>query len=86
MKADFTIAGLRKRLTSEQVVRKLRNIEPGAVRTHGVRVHGTVYPAKEAFAIVTGLDPLDFNTIQARTLFRRLGFQVIRVPKKARRS
>lgn len=85
MKADFTISGLRKRLTSEQVERRLRHVEPEAVRTHAVKVHGRLYPVKQAFALATGLDPLDFNTIQARTQFMRLGFQVVRVPTKRRK-
>ena len=44
-----------------------------------MRVEGVLYPIKEAFATVSGLDLLDFNTNQARNWFRKLGFEVLRV-------
>lgn len=86
MEFRFTFGGSPKRITTDQALRKLRNLEPGPVRTHGVKIRGVTYPVKEAFAKVTGLDPLDFNTNQARSVFKRLGFQVVRLPKKGRRS
>jgi hypothetical protein len=33
---------------------------------------------KKAFAAVTGIDVLDFNTITARKAFAQLGFKVVR--------
>ena len=79
MKQEFTIGGKRLHLTRDKVVSVLRGIPPGTVQTHGVEVNGLTYPVKEAFAHVTGLDLLDFNTIQARNAFLRLGFKVVRV-------
>ena len=67
------------RVTSDEVVEKLRGAKPGVIRTHAVRVGGVLYPIKEAFATVSGLDLLDFNTNQARNWFRKLGFEVMRV-------
>lgn len=48
----------------------------GPVRQHAVEINGALYPVKEVFARVTGLDVLDFNTVQARTTLRRLGFRL----------
>lgn len=67
-------------MTSDDVVRKLRGVKPGRVHQHAVKVQGIYYPVKEAFARVTGVDLLDFTTNTARSAFKRLGFEVIRVP------
>jgi hypothetical protein len=75
---EFTIGGKRVMITSSQVVAALRGTEPGPIQTHAVEISGLLYPVKEAFARVTGLDLLDFNTNQARSIFRRLGFKVVR--------
>ncbi len=79
MKQEFIIGGKRFSLTADQVVSSLRESEAGSVQTHAVEIDGVTYPIKEALARVTGLDLLDFNTNQARSVFRRLGFKVVRV-------
>jgi hypothetical protein len=80
MELEFTIAGQKRRLTTQDVIRKLKGVSPGTIQTHAVEVEGVLHPMKEAFARATGLDLLDFNTNQARRIFRRLGFRVLRVP------
>jgi len=79
MKQEFTIGGKRLHLTRDKVVSALRGIAPGPIQTHAVEINGRTYPVKEALSVVTGLDLLDFNTNQARSVFRRLGFKVVRV-------
>ena len=79
MKQEFIVAGKRIHLTNDKVVSTLRDIAPGLIQTHAVKINGITYPVKEALALVTGLDLLDFNTNQARSIFRRLGFKVVRV-------
>ena len=68
-------------MNTNDVIRKLRDRKPGPIRTHAVNVEGVLHPVKEAFAEVTGLDLLDFNTYTARNAFKRLGFEVVRVSK-----
>ena len=79
MEVEFTVAGVRKSLRSEMVVRRLKDVNPGPIGSHAVEIGGVLYPVKEAFALVTELDLLDFNTNQARNVFKRLGFKVSRV-------
>lgn len=79
MKQEFIVGGKRIYLTSDKVVSTLRDIAPGLIQTHTVEINGLTYPVKEALAHVTGLDLLDFNTNQARRIFQRLGFKVVRV-------
>lgn len=81
-----TVGGRHARVTSDDVVQKLRGVRFGEIRTHAVRVEGVLYPIKEAFAAVSGLDRLDFNTNQARNWFRKLGFEVVRVEQPSPES
>ena len=77
---DYIVAGSRKALNRDDVVRRLRGVEPGPIRTHAVRVNDVLFPVKKAWAAASGMDLLDFNTNQARNWFRRLGFEIVRVP------
>ena len=56
----------------------LRLTKPGKIKTHAVCVEGVLYPVKKAWAHITGTDVLDFNTNQARSWFKQIGFEVIR--------
>ncbi len=62
----------------DDVLKTLRGATLGQVRTHAVLVEGVLHPVKKAFAAVTGVDVLDFNTVVARKAFTRLGFRVVR--------
>jgi hypothetical protein len=76
---DFTLGGRRMRLSRSEVERALRHVEPEAIRSHAVKVNGTLYPMKQAFARATGIDVADFTTHQARRQLKALGFPVSRV-------
>lgn len=78
MEIEFRMRGQRWRLSKAQVISKLKGKKPGPIQTHAVEIEGVLYPVKEALALVTGLDLLDFNTNQARNVFQRLGFNVRR--------
>ena len=66
-------------MTIDEVVHKLKGTKPGRITKHAVKIQGIFYPVKEAYAEVTGLDLLDFNTNTARAAFKRLGFDVVRM-------
>jgi len=66
-------------LNRSYIVEKMKGIKPGPIQAHAVEINGTDYPIKEAFATATGLDVLDFNTNQARSVLKRLGFIVKRI-------
>lgn len=72
------VAGKDLRFSQKAVMERLETAEVGPVREHAVEVKGRHLPVKEAFALITGLDLLDFNTAQARTAFKKLGFRVSR--------
>ncbi len=73
---DLVVGGERIRLRKADVLRAVRNGPLGVVRQHAVEIEKQLYPIKEVFARATGIDVLDFNTTQARSALRRLGFEV----------
>ena len=77
---EVTVGAQRVGIDSGEVVRKLRGVTPGKIRAHAVRVGDVYHPIKEAFSTVTGVDVADFNTHTARHAFKRLGFEVVRMP------
>jgi len=68
-------------MTREDVIDKLKAVQPGRIKAHAVNVDGIHHPVKQAFAAVTGVDVLDFDTNTARNAFKRLGFDVVRVSR-----
>jgi hypothetical protein len=84
---DLVVGGERIRLRKADVLRAVSNGPLGVVRQHAVEIEKQLYPIKEVFARATGIDVLDFNTTQARSALRRLGFEVRSVsPLGHRRS
>lgn len=78
----FVVGGQALSLTREQVIKKLRSAKPDISREHIVEIGGVWHPLKKAFATVTGLDLLKFQTAQALTIFEKLGFKVDRLSKR----
>lgn len=68
-------------MDSDEVIKKLRGVKPGPIRHHAVKVEDVYHPIKKAFARVTGMDVLDFNTNTARNAFKKLGFEVVRMTR-----
>lgn len=77
----FRLGGQDVDVTPEAVQGALRDVPPETIRSHAVRIDGLLYPAKQAVAAATGLDRLDFTTVNARRVLQRLGFEVLRVGK-----
>ena len=75
----MTISGKPVRLSREQVIRSLKDIPPERLQIHAVEVEGRRFPVKQAFALTTGEDLLDFTTTEARRALKKLGFEVFRI-------
>jgi hypothetical protein len=82
---EFKVNGRLVRVTREQVVAAVRGVRPGRIQTHAVEIDRTWYPAKQAFALATGLPRADFISLQARRAFMRMGFRVSCWPRPSRR-
>lgn len=74
----FTVNGQVLDLTREEIVARIRGLDPDPIRLHAVNIEGVWYPVKQVFAQVSGLDVADFNTNHARSILKRLGFRVKR--------
>jgi hypothetical protein len=83
---DVIVRGERVQLRKADVIRAARNGDLGVIRQHAVEIEKQLYPVKEVFARATGFDLLDFNTTQARSALRRLGFEVRTVGRPGRRG
>ena len=73
---ELVVQGERIQLRKAAVLRAVRDGPLGAVRQHAVEIDKHLYPVKEVVARATGIDVLDFNTTQARSALRRLGFEM----------
>jgi len=76
---EFTVSGQKVEVTADGVTRALAGVVPEPARQHVVSVGGKEYPVKQAMAVATGLDRLDFTSAQARSVLKRLGFQLHRL-------
>jgi hypothetical protein len=76
---DFRMNGKDYHLTRDEVIGRVRGVRPGRIQAHLVEIEGVEFPVKQAFALATGLDVLDFNTNEARRILAALGFAVRRV-------
>lgn len=74
MQARFTIGGRRLDLTTDQVERAMRGVQPETIRKHLVELNETVFPPKQVLATVTGWERLSFTTQEAQRVLKGLGF------------
>jgi hypothetical protein len=75
---SFTINGARFTLRPSEVRQKMAKVAPEPLRDHGVKIDGKIYPVKQVVSEVTGLDRLDFQSMQARSVLKRLGLELWR--------
>jgi hypothetical protein len=73
----FVLNGESRNLTAEQVRSALASISPEPVREYGVRVGGTLFPVKQAFAAAARLPRRDFTSQTAARLLTRLSFEIV---------
>jgi serine/threonine protein kinase len=71
----FILHGTPFELTADDVRERLRNVEPEPVRQLGVRIDGTLYPVKQAFAVATGVPRSQFISQTAKRHLASLGFE-----------
>lgn len=69
----MTVGGRTLDLDQEQVLRKMRGVEPEMIREHLVEVGETVFPPKQVLAVVTGWDRQTFTTMEANRVLARVG-------------
>ncbi len=79
---SFLLHGRRLRLSRQQVIDRLRDVEPETIQTWAAEVEGRPFPVKQVLAVAAGVSRGDFISHQARDLLIRLGFRVDNVRAK----
>src|SRR5215471_11632401 len=70
----IVVGGRERDLTRDEVVRRMRTVQPEPIREHLVEVADTAFPPKQVLAEVTGWDRISFTTMDATRVLTRLGF------------
>jgi hypothetical protein len=70
----MTVGGRSLDLTAEDVVERMRGLDPEPVREHFVEVLASAFPPKQVLAAATGWDRNSFTTMEALRVLARLGF------------
>lgn len=70
----FTVGGRGFSTTHEEVLARMRGLEPEPIREHLVEMLDSVYPPKQVLAVVTGWERQSFTTMEAQRVLTRLGF------------
>lgn len=74
----FTLRGKTYTLSRRDVSTAMKGVDPEVIRIHSVRVNGRDYPVKQVIDATLRLDRLDFTAQDARSILKRLGFEVTR--------
>lgn len=72
--ARVKVGGRDREITEEEVIRKVRSVEPEPIREHLVEIAGTAYPPKQVLETVTGWDRRTFTSLEAVRVLTRVGF------------
>lgn len=70
----FIVGGNELDLTKEEVIQRMRGVQPEPIREHLVDIDGTAFPPKQVFEQVTGFGRRTFTTMEANRVLSRLGF------------
>jgi Holliday junction resolvase-like predicted endonuclease len=72
----FVLDGQSYEWARSDVEARLSGVRPRALASHGVRIHGTWYPVRQAFEIGSRIPAAQFNSHTARRHLASLGFEV----------
>lgn len=68
-----TVGGRPFDFSKAEIERRMRGVQPEAIREHLVEVLDTVYPPKQVLATVTGWERTSFTTMEAQRVLSRVG-------------
>ncbi|MGB9407040.1 MAG: hypothetical protein WCA89_05850, partial [Terracidiphilus sp.] len=75
-KMKFTVGGTEFTLSRADVETRLHGVEPEVIRELYVEVKGVMFPIKQAFAYVTGMQRGGFTSHDAMRVFRKLSLRI----------
>lgn len=77
--AWVTVGGRGRDITKDEVIRRMRGVEPEPVREHLVEIAGTAYPPKQVLETATEWNRRSFTSLEAVRVLTRVGFPCRRV-------
>jgi hypothetical protein len=72
----FILKGKVYNRSAQDVEEKMRGVDPEPARKYCVIVNGVKYPPKQILAELLGLNRVEFTTMDAANILRRLGFKL----------
>jgi hypothetical protein len=75
----MVVGGRELDLNANEVLDKMRTVQPEPIRDHLVEIGEMEFPPKQVLATVTGWDRQSFTTMEANRVLNRLGFNCCRV-------
>lgn len=73
------VGGRELDLSMDEILTKMRNVQPEPIREHLVEIADIEFPPKQVLATVTGWDRQSFTTMEANRVLARLGFKCSRI-------
>jgi len=74
--ARFTIRGNSYEIGKEDIRQAVEGKAPGPIRTYYLEVNSKKYPIKQVLALVTGLPPISFTSVDAYRILDKLGYKI----------
>ena len=72
----FVIRGREYEITKEEILERMRGVEPKEIRKYYVEVNGREYPIKQVISETLNVEPIAFTSMDAFGILSRLGFDV----------
>jgi hypothetical protein len=73
---EFTLRGNIYNLTSQDVEKAMKGVPPEKIITYYIEVNSEKYPPKQVLAKSLRLGKVEFTTMDASNILRRLGFKL----------
>jgi hypothetical protein len=70
----FVLNGKRYGFNRVQVSEAVRNRDPRRIDKYSVEVDGVHFPPKQVVELLTGIEPINFTTMDAQRILKRLGY------------
>ena len=78
---EFILRGTNYSLLKQDVENKMKGIIPEQINQYFIEVNGKKYPPKQVLAESLGIGRVEFTTMDASSILRRLGYKLSRLTK-----
>lgn len=78
MKLRFILKGKAYVLSRKEIERKMQEIDPEIIASYYIVINKKKYPLKQVLGDSLGLSRLEFTSVDAFNILRRLGFKIER--------